>query len=52
MPVQVPKIGWGEDVGDHRVYGGTVPSKYITCRLKAHAWALGHAKRLTIAVAR
>jgi hypothetical protein len=19
MPVQVPKIGWGEDVGDHRV---------------------------------
>ena len=26
-----------------------MPSKYITCRLKAHTWALGHAKRLTIA---
>src|SRR5439155_25124193 len=27
----------------------SVPSKDIIRRLKAHAWALGHAKRLTIA---
>src|SRR6516164_9878263 len=49
MPVYVPKIGCLEDIGDLRVQRAGLPAENLSSRFKTNPWALGYAKRLTIA---